>query len=339
VTRLDSDPAFTNRSPLVRNAYEAAAAAHRGQVQDSDCRPYIEHTLTVARLVYEAGYDDEVVAAALLHDVVEHSGADVDGVRGRFGDGVADLVVALTEPAGIEPFEARKAAHRAQVAAAGRRAEAIFAADKVANASSLRRGIVLSGEPQVAERLSNELEAKVDHYRATLELLADMTTGPLTNQLRDELVRLDEDRAAGGDLELGRRGFEAFARRDAEALVALCTDDVEWVPALTLGANGEPYRGHDGVRAYMADLRASWPEFDLDLRDMGARDDRVLVLYRLRARGAQSGERIDQDAALGYEVRDGKVAAARVLLYAVDAVARRINAPSRAPRTAPSSGA
>jgi ketosteroid isomerase-like protein len=324
---LVSDAAFTESSALVRDAYELAAATHAGELQDSDCTPYIEHVVSVARLVREAGFDDEVVAAALLHDVVEHSGADVGELRARFGDEVADLVAAMTEPAGIEPFERRKAAHRDQIAAVGGAAEAIFAADKVANASSLRRGIVLSGEDDVARRLSAALEDKVDHYRATLALVGELIGSPLPERLREELERLDEDRAARTELDLGRRGYEAFARRDADALAELCTPDVEWAPALTLGVRGGAYRGPEGIHRYMADLRGAWTDFELELRDLGARDNRVLVLYRLRARGAQSGETIDQDAGLGYVVRGGLIASARVFLYAADAVAARLAAP------------
>jgi (p)ppGpp synthase/HD superfamily hydrolase len=112
---IGSDPGFTRRSPLLEEAYRFAAEAHAHQRSESDGGPYIRHPLAVARLVCEAGYDDEVVAAALLHDTVEDTDVSEGEIRRRFGRPIADLVAALTEPADMEPFEARKEAHRRQV--------------------------------------------------------------------------------------------------------------------------------------------------------------------------------------------------------------------------------
>jgi (p)ppGpp synthase/HD superfamily hydrolase len=176
---------FAHRSPLVRRAYRYAAARHAGQTKDSDGSPYLDHPVAVARIVENAGYDDEVVAAALLHDVIEHAGADIGEIRGEFGDGVGDLVAAMTEPADIEPWERRKRAHRAQIAAAGPRAGALFAADKAANAAALRRALKHGRHP-------DHMDRKVSHYRATLDM---MSGDPIAERLRYELDRLAAERA------------------------------------------------------------------------------------------------------------------------------------------------
>ena len=176
-------------SPLVRDAYRFAAEAHGGQVKDSDGSPYIDHLVEVARLVDDAGYDDDVVAAALLHDVVEHSDVELAAIRGRFGSGVADLVEAMTEPTEIEPWTVRKRAHREQIARAGPRAGAIFAADKAANAASLRRAVAQGGEDSV-----ERIDGRVSHYRATLDMMRGSAADPVAVRLRDELDRLADQR-------------------------------------------------------------------------------------------------------------------------------------------------
>lgn len=181
---------FAHRSELVRDAYRFAAEAHAGQVKDSDGSPYLDHLVDVARMVDEAGYDDEVVAAALLHDVVEHAGAGIDEVRASFGDGVADLVSALTEPDGIEPWERRKRAHRDRIARGDGRVQALFAADKAANAAALRRAVQRSGEKGV-----ERLDGKLNHYRATLDMMRDQASDPVAARLREELDRLAAERA------------------------------------------------------------------------------------------------------------------------------------------------
>ena len=181
--------------PLLVRAYSLAARAHSGQRQDADGSPYLEHALAVAALLDDAGYSDEVVAAGLLHDVVEKTDVTLFELRARFGAHVARLVRAMTEPEGIEPFATRKAAHRAQVMRAGAEAEAIFAADKVANAMKLRAAIESDGEPAVRERVGPLLDQKIDHYQATLRLLAQREPAPpFLESLEDELVRLRRER-------------------------------------------------------------------------------------------------------------------------------------------------
>src|SRR5919108_4202601 len=112
-------------TPLLQKAYGFADEAHRGQVQAVNDQPYIEHPAAVASVVRSGGWDDEMVAAALLHDVVEDSETDVAAVRERFGERVAGLVETMTDDREIEPWERRKALHRERVAAAGRDAAAI----------------------------------------------------------------------------------------------------------------------------------------------------------------------------------------------------------------------
>jgi (p)ppGpp synthase/HD superfamily hydrolase len=193
------DLAFRTPSALVGDAYEFAAAAHAGQVKDSDGLPYLDHAVEVARLVEDAGFDDEVVAAALLHDVPEHAGCTLDQIAERFGPGVTELVAAMTDPPGDGSWEARKRLHRERIAAAGPRAEAIFTADKAVNAASLRRAIHSSGEAAVASRLGTPLEERVDHYQATLELFDTEVASPLARHLREELQRLGAERRIAGN--------------------------------------------------------------------------------------------------------------------------------------------
>ncbi len=132
---------------MVRGALEAASEAHAGQIRNgSGGRPYIEHPIAVAELLAEHGFPDEVLAAALLHDVVEESETEVDEIRARFGEPVGDLVEALTDAEEIQPYERRKDVHRARVEEAGPDALAIYAADKLANIRALRRVYASEGE-------------------------------------------------------------------------------------------------------------------------------------------------------------------------------------------------
>jgi hypothetical protein len=187
--------AAVGRSDLVKDALETARRAHAGQLRrGSDGRPYIDHPVAVAEILIKYHHRDEVLAAGLLHDVVEKSEIEIDEVRRRFGDVVADLVEAMTEDETIADYEERKDEHRDRVAAADPAALAIFAADKLTNVAMLREAYALIGEG-VSDELAVPLDLKMYIWEADLEMLFDEAPQlRLTNELADQLVALWGDR-------------------------------------------------------------------------------------------------------------------------------------------------
>jgi (p)ppGpp synthase/HD superfamily hydrolase len=189
--------AVAGRSEPVRRAMETAREAHAGQIRNgSGGMPYIEHPIAVAELLASHGFDDEVLAAALLHDVVEDSEISAEQVRESFGEPIAGLVEALTDDESIEPYERRKDEHRRHVAAAGPDALAIYAADKLSNVRTLRGAYASQGEA-VGEEFKVPLDVKATVWEADLEMLRDILPGlPFLDELQAELVRLREERAS-----------------------------------------------------------------------------------------------------------------------------------------------
>lgn len=190
--------AAIERSGLVREAFETARVAHAGQFRDgAEKIPYIDHPRIVAERLTVHDFPDEVLAAALLHDVVEESEAKVEELRARFGDAVADLVAAMTEDETIEDYEQRKSEHRRRIAEAGEEALAIYAADKLTNLSMLRDAYGEKGEA-VGEQLSVPLDLKVAVWEADLDTLFERVPDlPLVREFADEMVGLWGDRASG----------------------------------------------------------------------------------------------------------------------------------------------
>jgi len=93
---------------LIARAFRYAAAAHEGQHRRSG-EDFIHHPYAVARICAELHLDDETVAAALLHDVVEDTDITLDDVRSEFGDEIAQLVDGVTKLTRVH-FQSREQA-------------------------------------------------------------------------------------------------------------------------------------------------------------------------------------------------------------------------------------
>ena len=81
---------------LIRRAFDFAELHHRGQVRRSG-EEFIHHPLAVAQICAQLHLDEQTIAAALLHDVVEDTDADLDEVRTEFGPDIAHLVEGVTK--------------------------------------------------------------------------------------------------------------------------------------------------------------------------------------------------------------------------------------------------
>jgi GTP pyrophosphokinase len=129
---------------VIRRAAARAAVAHHGQTRVSG-EPYVQHSLSVARILAELDLDHEVLAAAILHDVVEDTGVTLDDLREEFGARIAALVDGVTKMKVIQEF----------------RPEAGAARKEHAQAESLRKMLLAMAEDvrvvliKLADRLHN----------------------------------------------------------------------------------------------------------------------------------------------------------------------------------------
>jgi ketosteroid isomerase-like protein len=110
---------------------------------------------------------------------------------------------------------------------------------------------------------------------------------------------------AGEAVDLVRRLFDAFERRDDGAMMEL------WHPRaeveLHLGPEIGHYRGRDGVRQAFATFLGRWDDYELQIEDMIEQDGRVVVLLDETGKGKGSGVAVRWRSTQVYEVRDGQV--------------------------------
>ena len=167
----------------VRRAYEFARAAHDGQKRRTG-HHYITHPLAVANILAEMRMDDQSISAALLHDVLEDTGATKRGLEADFGKEVAQIVDGVSKLATIFKTNEQAQAENFQKMA-------------MATANDLRVILV-----KLADRLHNmrtlgvmPLEKRRRIARETLDLYA-----PIANRLGMHNLRV----------ELEELGFEAL---------------------------------------------------------------------------------------------------------------------------------
>ncbi|MFL6018764.1 MAG: RelA/SpoT family protein, partial [Gaiellaceae bacterium] len=93
---------------LIARAFAFAAQAHEGQQRRSG-EDFVLHPWGAAKICAQLRLDDETIAAALLHDVVEDTDVDLEDVRSEFGDDIAKLVEGVTKLTRVQ-FQSREQA-------------------------------------------------------------------------------------------------------------------------------------------------------------------------------------------------------------------------------------
>jgi (p)ppGpp synthase/HD superfamily hydrolase len=177
-------------SPLVESAIAFAIRSHAGQERKGQPGvPYVVHPLHVGMLLSRHGARPPVVAAGILHDVMEDSGVARDDLARAFDAEVAAIVVEVSEDKS-RTWEQRKLHTIEKIATMSDGARAVTAADKVHNLADLRRLLVVRGE-EVWKLFRRGREPTLDYYRRVLEQLERHWRHPLTDELAVEFAAVE----------------------------------------------------------------------------------------------------------------------------------------------------
>jgi (p)ppGpp synthase/HD superfamily hydrolase len=189
--------------PLAQAAVRFAYARHANQYRETDHAPFIAHPVEVGELLGDDGQPDEVVAAGLLHDLLEKTATTSPELQRRFGVRVARLVESVSDDPSIDDYESRKRDLRDRVARGDSNTWAIFAADKISKVRELA---------QLPRRRLRETKTRTElaHYRASLTMLravaGDLSLVALLDAELDRLVAraVTEPRDDGATTSIGR---------------------------------------------------------------------------------------------------------------------------------------
>ncbi len=124
-----------------------AINAHMGQIRKSEPdKPMIIHPISVGMLLEEYGYDEPVVAAGYLHDVVEDTKYTIEDIKREFGNEVANLVMSASEPDKSLSWEERKTYTIEETKKLPLRNKLVICADKINNLEDLMLKFQKSGK-------------------------------------------------------------------------------------------------------------------------------------------------------------------------------------------------
>ena len=164
---------------LLDRAIIFAVKAHAGTERRGTGYPYIVHPLEAVEIVATMTKDQELLAAAALHDTVEDTDVTVEQIRAEFGDRVAELVASESDQfeAGVseeDSWHARKRAAIDRLAKAPRDAKIVALGDKLSNMRAIARDYAVQGD-----ELWNLFHAKDPkdhewHYRGLADSLREL---------------------------------------------------------------------------------------------------------------------------------------------------------------------
>lgn len=187
-----------------------AINAHMGQVRKNEVdKPMIIHPIGVGELLESYGYDDNVVAAGYLHDVVEDTKYTLDDIRMIFGDDIASLVDVASEPDKSLSWEERKKHTIENTKTLPFRQKLVICADKINNLEDIYLKFEKTGQRDFSAFNRGEEKQKwyyTEVYKSLIEgenenlpifvrlkNIIDKVYGESNNDFLDKIFENDED--------------------------------------------------------------------------------------------------------------------------------------------------
>ena len=164
---------------LLDRAILFAVKAHAGTERRGKGFPYIVHPMEAMEIVATITPDQELLAAAALHDTVEDTDVTVEQIREEFGDRVAELVASESDemPAGVseeDSWHARKQAAIDRLAGASRDAKMVALGDKLSNMRAIARDYAVQGDALWNLFHAKDPKDHAWHYRGLADALKEL---------------------------------------------------------------------------------------------------------------------------------------------------------------------
>jgi myo-inositol-1(or 4)-monophosphatase len=164
---------------LLDRAIVFAVRAHAGTERRGKGFPYIVHPLEAVEIAATMTPDQELLAAAALHDTVEDTDVTLEQIRAEFGDRIASLVatesdVIVEGTSKADSWHARKQAAIDRLASASRDAKIVALGDKLSNMRAIARDYAEQGDALWNLFRAKDPKEHEWHYRGLAESLREL---------------------------------------------------------------------------------------------------------------------------------------------------------------------
>jgi GTP diphosphokinase / guanosine-3',5'-bis(diphosphate) 3'-diphosphatase len=166
---------------IIFKALEFASVKHKGQKRKDDFTPYINHPVKVAEILVQIGdvEDEQIIAAALLHDTIEDTETEPHELEEIFGKTITDYVLEVTDDKNISKRK-RKEFQILNAKNLSKGAALIRVADKIANLKDIANNPPLNWNnkrklkyfewtKKVISNLNTDNEKLLDYYNEVYE--------------------------------------------------------------------------------------------------------------------------------------------------------------------------
>lgn len=164
---------------LLDRAIVFAVRAHAGTERRGKGFPYIVHPMEAVEIVATMTRDQELLAAAVLHDTVEDTDVTIEQIRAEFGERVASFVAAESDEPhqsrdSVENWRARKQAAISRIAHASRDAKIVALGDKLSNMRAIARDYAVQGDALWNLFHAKDRKDHEWHYRGLADALSEL---------------------------------------------------------------------------------------------------------------------------------------------------------------------
>ena len=164
---------------LLDRAIMFAVKAHAGTERRGKGFPYIVHPMEAVEIVATITPDQELLAAAALHDTVEDTDVTIEQIRAEFGDRIASLVGAETDvvidgKSEQDSWHDRKRAAINRLSKASRDAKIVAMGDKLSNMRAIARDYAVQGDALWSLFHATDPKDHEWHYRGLADALREL---------------------------------------------------------------------------------------------------------------------------------------------------------------------
>lgn len=164
---------------LLDRAIVFAVRAHAGTERRGKGFPYIVHPMEAVEIVATMTPDQELLAAAALHDTVEDTDVTVEQIRAEFGDRIASLVALESDTleqgmSEEDSWHARKQAAINRLASDSHDAKIVALGDKLSNMRAIARDYAIQGDSLWSLFHTKDPKDHEWHYRGLADALREL---------------------------------------------------------------------------------------------------------------------------------------------------------------------